>query len=126
MSTLRRIYRALFVANFQQAAQYRVQSVLWLLFAVIRPVVFLAAWSAAANSQGGSIGGFSVGDFAAYYVCLSLVSQLTMSWNAYDFELEVRQGKLAPKLLRPLHPLHYSVVENIVFKTVTLPALLPV
>ncbi len=120
-----RIYQVLFVANFQQAAQYRVQSVLWLLFAIIRPVVFLAAWSAAANAQGGSVDDFSVGDFAAYYVCLTLVSQLTMSWNAYDFEMEVRQGKLSPKLLRPLHPLHYAVVENLVFKVTTLPALVP-
>ena len=89
--------RSLIVANFQLAAQYRVQSVLWLLFAVIRPVVFLAAWSAAANAQGGSIGDFSIGDFAADYVCLTLVGQLTMSWNAYDFEIEIRQGKLSPK-----------------------------
>src|SRR5437870_4822991 len=125
MKALMRIYRALFVVNFQAAAQYRVQSVLWLLFAIIRPVVFLAAWSAAATAQGGDIGGFSIGDFAAYYVCVSLVSQLTMAWNAYDFELEVRQGKLAPKLLRPLHPLHYAVVSNIVYKVVTLPALMP-
>jgi len=124
--TLPRIYNVLFVANFQQAAQYRVQSVLWLLFAVIRPVVFLAAWSAAANAQGGAIGDFSVGDFAAYYVCLTLVGQLTMSWNAHEFETEVRQGKLAPKLLRPLHPLHYAVVENLVFKVTTLPVLTPV
>jgi ABC-2 type transport system permease protein len=123
--TLLRIYNVLFVANFQQAAQYRVQSVLWLLFAVIRPVVFLAAWSAAANAQGGNIGDFSVGDFAAYYVCLTLVGQLTMSWNAYDFEIEIRQGKLSPKLLRPLHPLHYAVVENLVWKVTTLPALVP-
>jgi ABC-2 type transport system permease protein len=65
------------------------------------------------------------GDFAAYYVCLSLVSQLTMAWNLYEFELEIRQGKLAPKLLRPLHPLHYALVENLVFKMTTLPALLP-
>ena len=125
MSGLLRMYRVLFVANFQAATQYRVQSVLWLLFAVIRPVVFLAAWSAAANAQGGSIGDFTVGDFAAYYVCLSLVSQLTMAWDAYDFEYDVRQGKLAPKLLRPLHPLHYAVVSNIVYKVMTLPALLP-
>jgi ABC-2 type transport system permease protein len=126
MSRLARVYRALFVANVQQAAQYRVQSVLWLLFAVIRPVIFLAAWSAAATAQGGAIGDYTIGDFAAYYVCLTLVSQLTMSWNAYDFELEIQQGKLAPKLLRPLHPLHYAVVENLVFKMTTLPALLPV
>jgi ABC-2 type transport system permease protein len=125
VNALLRIYRVLFVANFQAATQYRVQSILWLLFAVIRPVVFLAAWSAAANAQGGSIGDFTVGDFAAYYVCLSLVSQLTMSWDAYDFELEVRQGKLSPKLLRPLHPLHYAVVSNVVYKVMTLPALLP-
>jgi ABC-2 type transport system permease protein len=125
MTSLYHIYRALFVANFQQAAQYRVQYLLWLLFAVIRPVVFLAAWSAAATAQGGAIGSYSIGDFAAYYVCLTLVSQLTMSWNAYDFELEVRQGKLAPKLLRPLHPLHYAVVENVVYKVTTLPALMP-
>ncbi|MBV9895004.1 MAG: ABC-2 family transporter protein [Chloroflexi bacterium] len=125
MMRLQRIYAAMFVASFQQAAQYRVQAVLWLLMAVVRPVVFLAAWSAAANAQGGSIGGYTVGDFAAYYVCLTLVSQLTMAWDAYDFEWEVRQGRLAPKLLRPLHPVHYTVVENIVYKVTTLPALLP-
>src|ERR1700731_1966604 len=125
MKALLPIYRALFVADFQAATQYRVQSILWLLLAVIRAGLLLAAWSAAAPAQGGTIGDSSIGDFAAYYVCLSLVSQLTMSWDAYDFELEVRQGKLAPKLLRPLHPLHYAVVNNIVFKVMTLPALVP-
>src|SRR5919199_5261601 len=120
-----RVYRALFLAGFQSAAQYRVQSVLWLLLAVVRPVVFLAAWAAAAASQGGSIGDFQVGDFAAYYVALTLVGQLTMAWNAYDFEYEVRNGRLSPKLLRPLHPLHYQIVDNVIWKIVTLPALLP-
>jgi ABC-2 type transport system permease protein len=125
MRRLARIYRAMFLASLQQATQYRIQAVLWLLMAVIRPVVFLAAWSAAAAAQGGAIGGYAMGDFAAYYVCLTLVSQLTMAWDAYDFELEVRQGKLSPKLLRPLHPVHYTVVENLVYKLTTLPALLP-
>jgi ABC-2 type transport system permease protein len=125
MTRLARVYRILFLASFQQAAQYRVQSLLWLLMAVVRPVVFLAAWSAAASAQGGAIGAFSIGDFAAYYVCLTLVGHLTGSWDAYDFELEVRQGKLSPKLLRPLNPLHYRVVDNIVYKATTLPVLLP-
>ena len=125
MSTKVRIYRALFVAEFQAAAQYRVQSVLWLLFAIIRPLVFLAAWSAAAAAQGGSIGDLSMSAFAAYYVALTLVGQLTMSWDAYDFEFDIRQGRLSAKLLRPLHPLHYAIVSNIVFKVTTLPVLLP-
>jgi viologen exporter family transport system permease protein len=126
LARMQRIYGVLFAAQFAAAAQYRVQSALWLLFAIVRPVVFLAAWSAAATAQGGSIGGFSVSDFAAYYMCLTLVTQLTLAWDAYDFELEVRQGTLAPKLLRPLHPLHYSLVANLVHKTVTVPMLLPV
>lgn len=120
-----RIYRALLVAEFQAAAQYRVQSVLWLLFAIVRPVVFLAAWAAVAEAQGGSVGDMSAGDFAAYYVALTLVGQLTMAWVSETFEMDVRQGRLSPKLLRPLHPLHYSICENVVFKVTTLPALLP-
>ena len=115
-----RTYRALLVAQIQAASQYRVQSILWMLFSVIRPVIFLAAWVAVANSQGGQIGAYDVRDFAAYYICLSLVSNLTMSWNAYDFEFEVRMGRLSPKLLRPLHPIHYSVVENLVWKLTTI------
>jgi ABC-2 type transport system permease protein len=119
------VYRALFLASFQLIAQYRVQAFLWLLFAVIRPLVFLAAWSAVANAQGGSVAGFSTADFAAYYLAISLVAQLTTAWNAWDFEFEVREGRLSPKLLRPLHPLHYAVVENIVWKAFTLPGLIP-
>src|SRR5437660_1597707 len=101
MKTLWRVYQVLLVANFQQASQYRVQSVLWLLFAVVRPVVFLAAWSAAAAAQGGSIGDYSIADFAAYYVCLTLVTQLTMAWNAYDRVVFVFAGQIAPLSLLP-------------------------
>ena len=121
--TLARIYRALLIAGFQQAAQYRIQSLLWMLFAIIRPVIFLAAWVAVAVAQGGDIAGYKVGDFAAYFVCMTFVSQITMAWNSHEFEFEVNQGRLSSKLLRPLHPLHYSIVENLVFKLNTLPVL---
>lgn len=121
--TLVRIYKALLVAGFQQAAQYRIQSLLWMLFSIIRPVIFLSAWVAVAVAQGGDIGGYHIGDFAAYYVCLTFVSQLVMAWNSHEFEFEVNQGRLSAKLLRPLHPLHYSIVENVIFKLNTLPVL---
>ena len=114
-----RTYRALLVAQIQAASQYRVQSVLWMLLAVVRPVIFLAAWVAVANAQGGRVGAYDVRDFAAYYIALTLVLQVVFSWNAYDFEYEVRLGRLSPKLLRPLHPIHYAVVENFVWKATT-------
>ncbi len=115
-----RAYRQLFIAQIQQAAQYRIQALLWMLFSIIRPVIFLAAWTAVAVAQGGSVGGYTTSDFAAYYIALTLVNHLCIAWNSFEFEFEVRQGRLSPKLLRPLHPLHYSVVENLVFKLTTL------
>jgi len=118
-----RTYRALLLAGFQQMAQYRIQSLLWMLFAIIRPVIFLAAWVAIATAQGGAVSGYTVGDFAAYYVCLAWVTQLVMAWNSQEFEWEVNQGRLSAKLLRPLHPIHYSIVDNIVYKVTTLPVL---
>jgi ABC-2 type transport system permease protein len=126
MTNLWRIYRQLFIVQFQLFAQYRIQSLLWMLFAVIRPVVFLAAWSAAAEAQGGAIQEYTAADFAAYYICLTLVRQLTTAWVADSFEYEVRIGQLAAKLLRPLHPMHYSLIENVVYKITTLPMIAPV
>lgn len=114
-----RTYRALLVARLQSASQYRVQSVLWMLLEVVRPVIFLAAWVAVANAQGGRVGAYDVRDFAAYYISLTFVLQIVSSWNAYEFEFEVRQGRLSPKLLRPLHPIHYAIVENVVWKLTT-------
>ncbi|MGH2451107.1 MAG: ABC transporter permease [Candidatus Limnocylindria bacterium] len=121
-----RTYRALLTAQIQAAAQYRIQAVLWMLFSVIRPVIFLAAWVAVAEARGGSVSGYSTADFAGYYVALTLVSHLTTAWNSFEFEFEVRQGRLSPKLLRPLHPLHYSVVENLVWKGTTILPLIAV
>ena len=118
-----RVYRQLFTAQFQAAAQYRIQVLLWMLFSVIRPTIFLAAWVAVARARGGAVEGFSAADFAGYYIGLTLVGHLTAAWNSFEFEWQVRQGALSPKLLRPLHPLHYAVVENQVFKIATLPPL---
>lgn len=115
-----------FAAGIQQAAQYRIQYTLYVLFSVIRPIIFLAAWAAVATAQGGRVGDFTAADFAGYYIALTIVIHLTTAWNSLEFELEVRQGRFSPKLLRPLHPLHYSVVENIIWKVTTVPPLVAV
>lgn len=120
------VYRALFTSQVQLFSQYRVAMFVYVLFSFVRPVIFLAAWLAVAEAQGGSVGEFSRGDLAAYFVAATLVNHLTASWNMFDFEFEVRQGRLSAKLLRPLHVLHYAVVENFVWKMFTLLAVVPV
>ncbi len=124
--TLGRTYRVLLLAQLQAAVQYRVQMFLYAFFSFMRPIIFLAAWTAVAASQGGSVGGFDQAAFAAYFVTLTLVTHFTFAWNAYDFEYQVRQGQLSPKLLRPLHPIHQSIAENLVFKGFTAVAVIAV
>lgn len=120
------IYRALVVQQFQQMSQYRVSLFLYVFFSFIRPIIFLAAWIAVADSQGGRLGAFTAADFAGYYVIMIAVTHLTTSWDYFEFEFEVRQGRLSPKLLRPLHPLHYSIVANVLWKVMTSVAVVPV
>jgi ABC-2 type transport system permease protein len=121
-----RVYRALLIAQLQLAAQYRLAMFLYVLFSFMRPLIFLAAWAAVAVARGGSVNGFTPADFAAYYVILIVVNQIIASWNQYEFELQVRMGQLSPRLVRPLHAIHYAVAENIVWKAFTAVALVPV
>jgi ABC-2 type transport system permease protein len=123
---LLRIYRALLAAQLQATTQYRAQASLYVLFSVVRPIVFLAAWAAVANARGGSVGGLDVGGFAAYFIAVTVTSHLSMSWFSWEFEQDIAQGNLSPRLLRPLHPIHYAAAANIAYKVVTSIGLVPV
>lgn len=121
-----RTYKALIVQQFQQQAQYRVSLFLYALFSFIRPIIFLAAWVAVAESQGGTLGALSRADLAGYFVITIIVTHLGTSWDFFEFEWEIRSGRLSPKLLRPLHPIHYSIVANILWKLMTSVVVVPV
>ena len=122
-----RIYAALFRQAFQIMSAYRVSLFLYALFSFIRPIIFLAAWIAVADSQGGRIGSLSKADLAGYYVITIIVTHLTAAWDFFEFEFEIRQGRLSPKLLRPIHPtIHNSITGNILWKLMTSVAVVPV
>ncbi|MGH2457455.1 MAG: ABC transporter permease, partial [Chloroflexota bacterium] len=42
-----------------------------------------------------------------------------------EFETRIRQGAFSPKLLRPIHPIHADVADNVTYKLVGLVALIP-
>jgi len=120
------VYRALFLQQFQVMSQYRVATFLYALFSFIRPIIFLAAWLAVAESQGGRVGTFSRADFVGYFVITIFVTHFATSWDFFEFEWEIRRGTLSPKLLRPLHYLNYAIVNNIIWKLMTSVAVIPV
>lgn len=121
----RQLYAAFLRVAIAIELQYRASSVIWLLGIVVEPVIYLAVWSAAAQAQGGEIGGFGPREFAAYYLVLTLVNQITQGWHMWEFQYRVQQGQFAFLLLRPVHPIHGDLAENLAHKLVMQVALLP-
>lgn len=119
-------YRAQFKVTFAVQLQYRVALGIWLIGMVLEPVMYLVVWSNVAGAQGGQVAGLTARDFAAYFITTMLVNHLTFSWIMHEFEYMVRMGELSPKLLRPLHPVHLHVADNVTYKLLTSTVIVPV
>jgi ABC-2 type transport system permease protein len=103
-------YPQLLRTGFAEAVAYRAEFLIW-MFATNMPLVMLALWSAVA--RGGPVGPYSQRGFAAYYLASLLTRLLTGSWVVWEMTMEIRQGTLALRLLRPIHPLLAYSAENL-------------
>lgn len=117
------VYRAQFKAAIALQLQYRVSLLIWLTWSILQPVVSLTVWSTVAVATGGQVGGFGPRDFAAYFLIGMWVTHLTFTWVMHEFEFRVRHGQFSPKLLRPVHPIHGDIADNIGYKLLTAPVL---
>jgi ABC-2 type transport system permease protein len=91
--------------------QYRVSNYMYMLGMVAEPVIYLVVWSTIAVQQGGSVGGYTPGAFAAYYIVWTLVRNINIVFTPYGWEWRIREGRLSAQLLRPLFP----IVEDLGF-----------
>jgi ABC-2 type transport system permease protein len=120
------VYRARFRVEIALQFAYRGALVIWLLGLLVQPIVYLVVWRTVAESRGGTVGGLSVGDFAAYFTAVLVVNQLTFTWHFFEMEWRVRNGFFSPLLLRPIHPIHNDLAENLTFKLLTSTVVIPV
>jgi len=104
--------------------QYRVAMLIWAVWDFVGPMVSLAVWVAAAH--GGKIGDYDRGSFAAYFLTMTIITHITMSWDAEEFSWRIRSGTLSPQLLRPIHPIHEAIAWNMGYKLFTLAVLVPI
>jgi ABC-2 type transport system permease protein len=105
--------------------QYRASGMIWMIGSVLEPLIYLVVWSTVAESKGGVVGGFTANQFAAYYIILMMVNHLTFSWVMQVFQFRIQYGALAHELLRPVHPIHGDIADNIAFKIVQMTVMLP-
>src|SRR6516165_9254785 len=97
--------------------------IVWLLSTTM-PLVMLALMTAVARE--GPIGRFGQADFIAYFLAALVVRLMTGAWVIWELNYEIRQGTLAFRLLRPVHPLVAYACENVAAMPLRLALSLPV
>lgn len=94
--------------NMAIDVQYRASIVVWLIGAVLEPVISLVVWSTVAHQAGGTVNGMTPGDFAAYFIAAMFVARMTFNWLNWVYEEYIRDGSLSARLMRPFHPVIFD------------------
>lgn len=88
--------------GFAEALAYRAEMIVWILSTTM-PLIMLALWHAVARDA--PVGRFGGEELVAYFLAMFIVRQLTGNWLVWMINTEVRDGTLALRMLRPVHPL---------------------
>ncbi len=121
-----KIFQRLWQVNWAEQWQYRANLLMYLLYWLVSPIIYLAVWTSIANSKG-SVNGLTANDFVTYYMTLLIVDQITSNIVIHTFAYKVQDGSLSNELVRPIHPmLTNALVNNIAFKALTIMGFIPI
>ncbi len=112
-----RVMPTLLRVGFAEAVAYRAEMLVWVI-ATTMPFVMMVLWTTVAQTapvvgQGGEAWGSD--SFIAYFLAVFVVRQLVSAWAAWEITFEVRNGTLAMRLLRPLHPVFWYAMSNLAY-----------
>lgn len=117
MSSVVRKAKVLLLAYYAYMLEYRAELFLWALSGTL-PLILMGVWTRAA--QGGRFGLTPV-DFVRYFLVVFLIRQFTTVWVIYEFEKQVVEGTLSPRLLQPLDPVWHHVASHLSERLARLP-----
>ena len=121
-----KIFQRLWQVNWAEQWQYRANLIMYLLYWLVSPIIYLAVWTSIAQSKG-SVNGLTVNDFVTYYMTLLIVDQITSNIVIHIFAYKIQDGSLSGELVRPIHPmLTNTLVNNIAFKALTILGFIPI
>ena len=110
MRRLLAVYAAEARIGLQNQLQYRVSVFFQLLGFLIEPVVYLVVWRTVAE-KAGTVGGYDVADFTAYYIVWTLVRNMNLALTPYVWEWWIQRGRVSDALLKPVHIYHRELAS---------------
>ena len=120
------IIKRLWQVNCAEQWQYRANLLMYLLYWLVSPIIYLAVWTSIANVKG-NVNGFTANDFVTYYMVLLICDQVTSNIVIHTFGYKIQDGTLSGELICPIHPmLTNGLVNNIAFKALTIMGLTPI
>ncbi|MGH7998342.1 MAG: ABC transporter permease [Brasilonema sp.] len=117
---MKRIFRKALIflsVYYAYMLEYRAELILWVL-ANSLPIILMGVWIEAA--QGGQFN-LSPVDFARYFLAVFIVRQITVVWVVWEFEKEIVEGKLSPRLLQPIDPVWHHIASHVSERMARLP-----
>ncbi|MGF1512661.1 MAG: ABC transporter permease [Elainellaceae cyanobacterium] len=112
-----RIAQTLTAVYYAYMVEYRAELMFWVLSGSL-PLILMGVWTEAA--AGGQFGLSSL-EFSRYFIAVFLVRQFSVVWVIWEFEREVVEGKLSPRLLQPLDPGWHHLISHFAERFARLP-----
>jgi len=120
------IIKRLWQVNWAEQWQYRANLIMYLLYWLVSPIIYLAVWTSIATANG-DVNGFTANDFVTYYMILLIADQITSNIIIHIFAYKIQDGSLSGELIKPIHPLlNNTLVNDVAFKTLNLMWLTPI
>lgn len=120
MKKLIRTAGTLLSVYYAYMLEYRAELLFWVLSGTL-PLILMGVWMEAAQE-----GEFPLSSlqFARYFFAAFLVRLLNTVWVIWEFEKQVVEGKLSPRLLQPIDPVWHHVAAHLSDRLTRLPFIL--
>ncbi len=103
-----KLYWKVALLGWQDSLVYRLNALVWVMYAVVPSLTLMLVWLAAYSDKGAggaatsSIGGYNLSEMLTYYLFVTALSVSITPHPEWDIAATIRDGKLTPFLLRPV------------------------
>lgn len=110
-------YRAILRMKYVEMFSYQLSTLVWMFGTMVQPLITMMVWINIFPDQGDA--------FVLYFIALIMVERLTSAWDVWEMDRQIREGTFSYQIVRPFHPIHWAIAENIVYKGLFLVVLVP-